>query len=369
MSIYSVAGIVFANVHDELLSELTAHRSMASVPFGGRYRMIDFSLSNLVNAGINNVALITKENYRSLFDHLGSGIYWDLDRKNGGLHLMPPYNFSGARRHNSYVESLYGALGFVNRSNAEYIVVCHSDMVANIDIADVIAAHRNKNADVTTVYAYGKHFGNNSDVPIISINEDGKVNDIAYDLEGEVNYGLGVTVYSKDALFNIVNQGYDQNESAMFRVIKDMLSELNVYGYEHKGFAALMEDGASYYNANMKLLNSEVRRDLFNKERPILTKTRDDMPTRYGTKANVSNSFIADGCVIDGTVKNSILFRGVRVEKGAVVENSILMQETKVGENAQIDYIISDKNAAIGSDMTVKGTSNKPFHIKKNQEL
>lgn len=369
MNASSVAGIVFANIHDELLSDLTANRSMASVPFGGRYRLIDFSLSNLVNADITNVGLITRENYRSLLDHVGSGIYWDLDRKTGGLHLMPPYNFGGLRRHASYIDSLYGGLDFVRRSNADHIVICNSDVIANVDIAGAVKAHKDSEADITVVYTGGVRPANHSDLPVLKLSGN-EVTEISLKSSSDdCNYGIGITVFSKKAIFDTVERGYDENDRSLFETVRKTGGDKKIIGFKHNGFVSVMDNGMSYFDANMQLLNREIRNDLFSKERPILTKTRDDMPTRYGTKSVVNNCFIADGCIIDGTVRNSILFRGVKVEKGAVIENSILMQGTAVGSNSQVEYVISDKNAVIGADTTVKGTVKKPFFIKKNQSL
>lgn len=370
MSASAVAGIIFANVHDELLSELTANRSVASVPFGGRYRLIDFPLSNLVNAGVTNVGLITRENYRSLLDHVGSGLYWDLDRKTGGLHLMPPYNFSGSRRHGSCIDSLYGALDFVKRSNADYIVIYNANIVANVDIAGAVVAHTASKADVTVLYSRGVRPKRCNDLPVLTVENNGRVAAMDFKSQDDaVDYGLGITVFSRDTLCSVVERGYDENDRSIFVTLRKALDELSVFAYCHEGFSAVMDDGISYFDANMQLLEPAVRRELFDKNRPILTKTRDDMPTRYGTKSVVGNCIIADGCVIDGTVKNSILFRGVRVEKGALIENSILMQGTVVGADSQVQYVVSDKNAVIGADMIVMGTANKPFLIKKNQTL
>lgn len=369
MNAASVAGIVFANVNDELLSELTANRSMASVPFGGRYRLIDFPLSNLVNAGITNVGLITKENYRSLLDHIGSGIYWDLDRKTGGIHLMPPYNFGAVSRRASKIEMLYGALDFVRRSNAKHIVLCNSDVIANVDISAAVKAHKKSGADITIVYTNGVRPDNHTELPVISLNENIVTDVLLQNGSDEVNFGIGVTIFSSSAISEIVERGYEENHSALFEPVSSMKNRLKIIGFRHKGFYSVMDSGKSYYNANMCLLNREIRNQLFNKERPILTKIRDDMPTRYGLKSKVTNCFIADGCVIDGTVRNSILFRGVKVEKGAVIENSILMQGTTVGSDSSIEYVISDKNAAVGTNITVRGTADKPFFIMKNQAL
>lgn len=361
-----VAGIIFTNVHDESLEQLTNHRSMASIPFGGRYRLIDFPLSNLVNAGVTNVGLVIKEKYRSLLDHVGSGIYWDLDRKNGGLHLMPPFNTRGAKRYNSYIEALHGAMDFVRRCNAEYIVTYNSDVVANVDIAGLVKCHVEKDAEISVVYTNGIRPIAHDDVVSLAFDTDGRISGYAdVDESTASDYSMGICLFNKDVLCRLVEQAYLDDEIFPEEIFK----KVRVYGFRHEGFASMMDSAAGYYDASMKLLDNDVRRDLFRADRPILTKTRDDMPTRYGTHSVVQNCFIADGCVIEGTVKNSVLFRGVTVEKGAVVENCILMQGAKVAADVQLDRVIADKNSSIGEGMIIKGTEKKTFLIKKNQTL
>ncbi len=361
----AVAGIVFTNVHDDLMEQLTTVRSMASVPFGARYRLIDFPLSNMVNAGIYNVGLIIKEKYRSLMDHVGSGIYWDLDRKNGGLHLMPPYNTRSARRYSSYIEALYGAIDFVERSNAEYIITYSAGVIANVDLSGALESHARKDADITVIY---QNKPGDSEIAVgLTMEDDGRIVKAFSDAETS---NLGIMIFKREILLKLVHQAYlnDCTDIGPKDVI-DIIRKLRVFGYCHTGYAAIMQGKDSYYEASMQLLDADVRRDLFRRDRPILTKTRDEMPTRYGTASEVKNCFIADGCVIEGTVRNSILFRGVKIEKGAVVENSILMQGTAVGADADIDRVITDKNAVIGSKMILKGTAEKAFMIGKNQTL
>lgn len=368
----AVAGIVFANSNDNLLNRLTSLRSMASVPFGGRYRLVDFTLSNLVNAGIANIGIITKENYHSLMDHVGSGVYWDLDRKNGGLYLLPPYATSEAKRYIGTVDALIGAQNYINRCGSDYIILYNSDIVANVDIPAAIEAHVANQADVTVVYHKGSSPKNHKETMLLELSDNNRIYKITFNTESQddVNYDIGITVLSRELLKKLVAEGYENDARSLNRdIFAKATGQLKIYGFEHKGFVAVMDSMSSYYRANMDLLKSDIRKDLFDKKRPVFTKTRDDMPTRYGTKSNVKNSFIADGCIIDGTVKNSILFRGVRVEKGAVVENCILMQEAAVGEKANLKNVISDKNAVIGADMVLNGTENNCFFIEKNQIL
>lgn len=366
----AVAGIVLANVNDNLLKKLTSHRSMASIPIGARYRLIDFSLSNLVNAGVTSVGIITKENYRSLMDHVGNGAAWELDRKNGGIYLLPPYLTSGVKRYSGTVDALYGAKDYIKRCGSEYIVLCNADVLANMDINAAVEAHIEKNADVTVLYYKGALTEDNRDNLHMTIDKNNRISNMTFETVSNENTvcGIGVTIISRELLLKLLEEAYDDG---LVNFNRDLLStkvaSLKIYGFEHSGYVCFMNGTDSYYKASMDMLSPNIRRQLFDRNRPIFTKTRDDMPTRYGINSNISNCLVADGCIIEGTVKNSIIFRGVKVEKDAVVENCILMQETIVGKGAQLNNVISDKNAVIGAEMILKGTKEKHFFVKKNQ--
>ncbi len=368
----AVSGIVFANVNDNLLKKLTSKRSIAAIPFGGRYRLIDFALSNLVNAGVTSVGIITKENYRSLMDHVGNGSHFELDRKNGGIYILPPYLTSGVKRYSGTVDALYGAKDYIKRCGSEYIVLYNSDVLMNVDLSKALECHIEKKADVTILYSNSKLSEENRDNLHITLDENSRIQKINCESghNDDAFCAIGVTIISRKLLLDLMYDAYDNGLLNFNRdVLINKVSPLNIYGYEHKGYVCLMNGMDSYYNASMDLLKPEVRHQLFDKKHPIFTKTRDDMPTRYGTKSTVSNSLIADGCIIEGTVKNSIIFRGVKVAKGAVVENCILMQESSVGENSTLSYVISDKNGSISENMVLKGTPNKQFFIKKNEAV
>lgn len=368
----SVAGIIFANAYDETIERLTQKRSIASVPFGGRYRLVDFALSNLVNAGVSNVGIITKEKYLSLMDHIGSGTHWDLDRKSGGIRILPPFNISRARLYNGYVEALYGAMDFLVRCNSKYIVLCDARTVANVDIKSVMKYHKETQADVTVVCNDGLKIRNNDHAMTLDINKEGRVTLMGFPkkIDAEDARSMNIYVFNREKLIELVENSYENGGVTISEdIISANVDTLKIMAYEHKGYVAIMDCPKAYRRANFELLDSEVRKDLFNRERPIYTKTRDDMPTRYGTQSSVINSLVAEGCIIEGAVKNSVLFRGVRVEKGAVVENSILMQGVTVKENAVLDNVVSDKNAAVSEGMVVKGTDEKAFFVEKNQTL
>ncbi len=366
----AVAGLIFAN-SDDKLKKLTANRSLASVPFGARYRVVDFALSNLVNMGVTSVGIVTTENYRSLMDHVGNGIYWDLDRKNGGVYFIPPYYKRGVKRFSDTVTALIGATEYIEKCGADYIVIYDSHVIANIDLSDALRQHKSNGADITVVYHNGILPEKSSEKMILDLGDGGRVKTITFSEEKhETSFGVGISIFNKDLLLKLIHDAEDDGLSSFTRdVVAQKTDELKIYGYEHNEYTAIMDNRSTYYEASMDLMKKEVREQLFNKKRPIFTKVRDGMPTRYGVEASVKNCVIGDDCIIEGTVKNSVLFRGVKIGKGAVVENCILMQETEIGKNAQLSNVIADKNVVIADGVIFKGTDDKRCFIDKKQTL
>ncbi len=366
-----VLGVVFASVGDELLGELTAHRSVASVPFGGRYRLVDFALSNLVNAGISKVGVITKANYQSLMDHIGSAKSWGLDRKKGGLHILPPYGSTSSGVYVGQVDALHGIKHFLNRSTEQYAVIFNSNVALNIDVSDMIEKHISSGADITVAYKHGVLPETGGNVMSLTLEGD-RINRVMMysESKGECDYGLGITVISRMLLMALVEKAAAANKTDFARdIIMPNVAQLRINGYEHKGFATVMDGMQGYVEANMQLLSPAVRADLFNKERPIYTKVKDSMPTRYGIGANITNSLIADGCVIEGTVKNSILFRGVRVAPGAHIENCIIMQGAEIGNGAELKYLTLDKEVSVGNNRSLCGSPSYSVYVNKGAEI
>ncbi len=366
----AVAGLIFAN-SDDKLKKLTANRSMASVPFGARYRIVDFALSNLVNTGVTSVGIITRENYRSLMDHVGNGISWDLDRKNGGVYFIPPYYKRGVKRFVGTVSAIASSTDYIEKCGADYIVLYDSHIIANIDLKSALKQHKEKNADITVVYHNGILPEKSSEKMILSLDGENRVKEITFSEESkEVSFGVGVSIINKDLLLRLATEADDDGLTSFAReVIAQKTEELKIYGFEHSEYVAVMDNTATYYEASMALLESDIRKQLFNKKRPIFTKVRDGMPTRYGVSASVKNCLIGDDCVIEGIVKNSILFRGAKIGKGAVVENCILMQEAVIGDGATLCNVIADKNALVDENVVLKGTQERLCFIDKNQIL
>ena len=371
----NILGIIFANMHDESVSELTQVRTMGSILFGGRYRLIDFPLSNMSNSGIPEVGVITKSNYQSLLDHIGSGREWDLATKNGGLHLLPPFSHHKSGLYRGRIEALEGVLPYIQNSDAEYVVMCDCDVVTTIDFRQVIREHKKNQADITVVYA--KHNFTNTGVgsrasTILEVSEEKRIISatINPDILGEANRSLNMFVIDRKILEKIVSR-YAPEGFASFdkQVLQQNKANYKICGHEHKGHYEKNEDIMSYYNANMNLLNPENKQKMFNNSAPIYTKVKDSGPAKYEAGSKVTNSLIADGCIIEGEVSNSILFRGVKVGKGAIVRNCILMQNTSVGEEAELHAVVTDKNVKIGKNKLLTASTKNALFIKKNQKI
>ena len=368
----SAVGVIFTNMHGENVPELVRRRTMASVPFGGRYRLIDFTLSNMVNSNITTIGLMTHNNYRSLIDHIGSGKDWDLARKDGGVILLPPYSDASEKPYTTRLEALAGLTGFLRHRREKYVVLSDSDAVARLDFSEIIEFHEKKNADITMV-THRETLESGRDTMLISAKESGRVTEVRLNphlreaTEAEVY--VNIAVINREFLLDLVEDskayGYKSFESD---IIAKQLDSLKIYRYEFKGYYAMIKSMASYFKHNMELLDKEVRNSLF-EARDIYTKVRDSAPSKYGEEAVVKNSLISDGCEIEGTVENSILFRGVKVEKGAVVKNCILMQDCLIGANANLNCVITDKNVVVTSKRTLSGHEELPYHIQKGTKL
>lgn len=364
----NILGIIYSNKYDECLSEITGLRTMGSVPFAGRYRLIDFALSNMVNSGIEKVGVITKSNYQSLMDHLGTGKPWDLSRKTEGMFILPP--FSSASNLGDYtnrVEMLRGVMGFISRSTEEYVLLSDCNEVMNIDIDELMDFHTDNNADISIVYQHGA-LPKLDNIMELQMQDDGRITQVALspNTTGEVNYSLNMILMKRSLLQRLINEAVSLNHESFERdIIQGNVGKLRIFGFAAKGFTRTIDSLVSYFKVSMDLLEPQNCAQLFDPDRPVYTKVRDDMPAIYGLGSKVKNSLIADGCIIDGEVENSILFRGVRVEKGAVVKNSILMQGSFVASGSTLNYTIADKSVAITPNKTLSGAENYPVFVGK----
>lgn len=368
-----VLGIIFSNLHDEALSQLTDMRTMGSVPFCARYRLIDFPLSAMVGSGMTKVGIVTKANYQSLMDHIGTGKPWDLSRKHDGMFLLPPFNAANGFYAASRVDSLYNNRNFIRQSKQDYVLMSDCNVVTSLDYNSLFAYQDKVDADMVIVAARGVRPTNIENILVFDkVGENGRAMEVSLDpnTAKEVLYSTNIMLVKKYVLENLVNNAYTHNLHHFQKdVIMSNLSSLKLHVYEVKEYAQTIESLQSYYNVSMSMLERDNRNQVFNPERPIYTKERDDMPARYGLDSVVTNSLVADGCTVEGHVENCILFKGVTISKNAVVKNSIIMQDTLIGENAKLNCVITDKNVVVKYNVELKGAKNYPICLGKNSTV
>lgn len=369
----NVLGLVFANMHDTTLGDMTKNRTMGSVMFGGRYRLIDFPLSNMVNSGISEVGVITKSNYQSLLDHLGSAREWDLARKKGGLYILPPFGNVESTLYRGRIEALYGAMSFIKHSRAKYVILSDCDVVTNIDYKPIVAAHIESGADITAVAHTGVYSSDDIKTStVFNVDADKNVTSVLInpDISGTCTTSLNLFVMSMDFLIETVNDAMARGNVSFERnILQEKCRELKIKIYEYDNYFSKLNSPESYFKSNMALLEPENARKLFVPKRSIYTKVSDNAPVKYDLDSKVSNSLIADGCIIEGEVENSVLFRGVKVGKGAKVKNCILMQGTVVGDNAELNYLITDKNVSICENHILTSSPQYPMYVGKGASV
>ena len=364
--------ILFSDSYkDSHISELSNVRTLASIPFGGRYRLIDFILSSLVKSNIYNIGIVTKNKYGSLMDHLGFGKDWDLDRKNGGLKILTPFaQDASIRFSNSKIEALTSIRSYLESAKEEYCILGDCNVVFNIDFENVIECHEEKNADITILYRNAKETQNSM---AIECDPNGRVTGtrfIVNDSDNFTDMALGVYVLKKELLLKIIDGSTPYGLQDLEReIISRNIEDMNIYAYKHIGYSSVITTVEGYYKTNMDLLDKKIRDELFYGGTTILTKVMDSTPTIYQENGKVKNGLIADGCVINGTVENSIIFRGVVVQKDAYIKDSIIMQGTIVGEGARLENVICDKQVQIGKGIDIKGSKKYPFVIEKMKSI
>lgn len=366
-----ILGIIVCNMHDDLVPQLTANRTLGSIPFGGRYRMIDFALSNMTNSGIYDVGLVPSKNYQSLMNHVGNGQEWDMSRKNGGLSILPPY--AGERGvYRGRMEALYGIREYIKASDAKTVVLSDSDVVANIDLRPVIRQHEESGADITLVYKRTEVFREKKQSAALFFNECGKLLDIYLnpELDGVQNIYLDIAIIKKPLLDELIAECASKNEHSFVNsVLMQKKGVLNIRGYLFDGYCNKLTGLRNYLDSSLALLNPEVRKSLFPEGRPIYTRVRDQVSAKYGDNAKVSETLVTDGCHIDGEVERTVLFRGATIEKNAKVKGCVLMHNTFVGEGCELEWVITDKNVVIPAGTHLAGSEKYPLYIPKDTVL
>lgn len=361
--------IIFSNIYDSSMGELTSRRTVASIPFGGRYRQIDFVLSNMVNSGVNTIGLITKYNYQSLMDHLGSCQEWDLNRKNGGLYFLPPFASGNTGVYRGKLEALNVAMTFLKSSPEEYVVLSDCTVLCNIDFRKVLKFHKKGKFDITVVANRDQGTDYKGDM-VMHADADGTVTDIAlkYRTDPTSYLGLGMFIMRRTDLIEIVEECvakglYYFESDYIQRFFNDGKIRVGLYDFE--GVVLRNYDIPAYFQNNMKLRDEAIRDGLFLPQAPIYTKVRDEIPTYYGHVSSVKDCIVADGCHLHGAVEDSVLFRDVTVARNATVKNSIVMQGCVIGEGAKLENVILDKDVTVRPGTVLIGAAESPIVIGK----
>ena len=367
-----VMGIIFAN--DASIGTLTEKRTMASLPFGGRYRQVDFALSNLTCAGVRHLGIITRHSYQSLMHHIGSGEEWGLELGEGGLEFLTPYAQSVTDSYRGKLESLNSAMDFLSYGNEEYVVIVDSAIISNIDLGKVIAAHAASGKDVTVVTKAGICNGEKQIDLAVKLGENGEPVDMAVDYVASAEYlaSMDIFVFNKKWLVEQVKECVARN---LYHMDRNLVmggwnrGSVSVNVYQHEGVALYNESIGEYYTNTMALLNKDVRNDLFAGAHPVYTKVRDRVPCYYGAESQMENCLVADGCMLEGEVEDSVLFRQVTVAPGAQVESCIVFNDCVIGEGSELKYVILDKEVTVTPGAKVCGTKEHPIVIKKGETV
>lgn len=362
-------GLISANYTNRSFGALTAERSFASLPFGGRYRLVDFPLSNMINSGINTVGLITPYDFRSLVDHVGDGKAWSLDRKVGGMFILPGAVY-GMRTENTkfLLRDVIQNRRYLEVDNADYVLVCGSSRIFNMDFRPLIEQHERNAYPITLAYCTVAEGADNEGM-FLSVDDDGMVKEIMYGSEGESKLFMDCFVIDRQFLLSFIDWFKLLEYMDIMEIIMDNLNEVGVDAFEFTGYVGSVENVDDYMRVSMDLLNGPVRRELFQSDRRIYTKEQDVPPTVYRPGSAVKNSIIAAGCIIEGTVENSIIFRSSRVGKGAAVKNSVLMQNSVMGSDSFAENVIFDKYVVLSENTRMEGGAEHPLIIGKNQTL
>ncbi|NLV92621.1 MAG: glucose-1-phosphate adenylyltransferase subunit GlgD [Firmicutes bacterium] len=366
-----VMGVINLAEPVENMEYLTEHRSLGAVPFGGRYRMIDFTLSNLVNAGVVNVSIFVRDRYRALMDHLGTGKEWDLDRHRDGLFLLPPDGLDQSAGRGD-IELMARHLDYFTRSRQDTVILSGTSMLCNMDYRQAVEYHRENQADITMIYKPGGLTDYEDCATLLDIDHQQRVRGIQVNpvIPRSRNLSMNMYILSKELLVEVLDQALARGGKNWVRdcVIAN-LDQLKIIGYPFTGYLGNVCSLRSYYRTTMELLRPGVSRELFFRAGLVYTKVKNEAPTRYTDTAKVTNSLIANGCVIEGHVENSVLFRGVKVAKGAVVKDSVLMQKSVIGEQCHLQHVILDKDVSISPGKHLMGDPDYPLVLRKGTIL
>lgn len=365
-------GIIISSRPDANYGQLTKDRPNYMIPYGGRYRMIDFSLSNMSNYHLRHVYLYAGRNVRSTLDHIGNGEDWELNRRSNGL-VINPATVDELTKHTSEVQSYFDAMPYFQHLNTEHIYIEDPMVLAKVNLSDALEYYEDHDLDVMLLY---KKVEDKDDIYVgekkLILDDQGRLVNIGVNLGTSPDFNLFISrIFMKRKIFNRLVADAIETGTAktLLEAIMNHKSSLKIGSYGVDCRVELVGDLLSYYRSNMNLLKQEVYHELFFEGGMVYTKSKDEPSTLYKESATIGNSLIANGCIIEGQVENSVLFRGVTIEKGAIVRNCILNQGTVVEKNAVVVNTITDKYAHIKAGVTIAGAANNPYVVGKDEVL
>ncbi|MBR6414195.1 MAG: glucose-1-phosphate adenylyltransferase subunit GlgD [Oscillospiraceae bacterium] len=367
----NVMGLVFANIYDSSLGQLTNKRTQASLPYGGRYRQIDFTLSNMANAGIRHICIVTQYNFQSLMNHIGSGEEWDLELAENGLEFITPYSMGESHTFRGKLDAIYTAsASHLERSKEEYIILADAAVICSINLEEVVHAHIASGKDVTVVVKAGIANGEKQLDLGVKLDADGEIADMAVDFAASKDYlaSMGMFIMRKDLLLSSARACVSHNRFRFERefILQDWLdNKISVGAFECRHVALFNESPVEYFRNNLAIIRRVVRHDLYREGLPIYTKVRDQVPTYYGENSEVDDCIVADGCKLLGAASNSVLFRGVKLSTGASVKNCVVMSNCEIGIGAELEYCILDKDVKISAGKKLIGTMEHPVILNR----
>ena len=367
----NMLGLIFADEHDASISELTKTRTYAAIPFGSRYRLVDFFISNMTNSGVRNIGVVATTKYESLMAHLRSGAEWDLHRRHTGLSVLPPFSYYTAdMRYDNVLQALQANVAYLKVNSEDYVLFTIANAIGNIDYDAMLQQHIKSGARFTCLCTKQPYLKEEGTVTTqYKVDKEGRITDITISNHVDEDAYIAANAYimKREDLLDILTESIDASKNSLRRdVLMPALKTSKVMAYVTDASLMYIENLPAYLKANLALLDKDLRNELFGQElRPIITRAGNSAPAYYGEDSEATNSMIAAGTVIEGTVRNSIIFRGVHIKKGAVVENCVINQDVTIGEGAHLNYAVLDKRAYINDKRMLSGYITHPFFVEK----
>lgn len=366
---YKAFGIVNSSSKNIRVEGLEDYRPIGAFSFLGRYRVIDFPISNLSNSDIDRIQIYIQEKPRTLVSHIGTGRHYNINSKSGRLQILFSDTAKRNDIYNTDIAAYYENLECIEAMHHEYVVITPDYMVYSADFSTLIEQHIDSGADITLLY----HSVDNAkeaylNCNILNLNKQRGVLSIEPNHGNAKNRNIFMDTYimKKDLLVDLIKKARATSSAfTLTDIINELHNDLDVRGISHRGFFASITDFQSYYDANMDLINIKTAQTLFDSEWPIYTRTNDSCPTHYYGTAEIRNSVVSNGCQVEGTIENSILGRGCIIHKGAVIKNSVVLAGAEIGEGVHVENQVVDKLAKILHVKEVVSDPALPGYIKR----